>query len=529
LALDETQRANDSHPEGPPRLDAGGPGDRRSHVLVVGGGVAGLSAAIELAERGLKVTLLEASETVGGKVRGWRDAGGHSVEHGLHGWWLEYTNFRDLLTRVGLKDNLTELIGPFTVIHRNGPVDRLTFSNLPSPFHVFGMLRGLKSVSLRGKLSAIRAGLAIVGFDPSDEYFGLDRFDLHTWLRHAGLSSQALKAVFEPTIRSNLFLPIEQTSAAAGLNALFRGLRRRESWRFSWLRGNAGDYLWRPLAEYFVRKGGDIRLRSRVTGLQLAGSRVLAVVTSEASQAPTTVASDHVILALDIESCKSLILNSLNHIPFFNRLLNLSSTDVLVTRTWFEGSTRLRYHDAMLIGFRIVDAFVDVGNIQPELGQPGMLVIETQSYLGKQWMTAPEATIRELVLRDLAEALPELDDSRPVTTIVTRHPGLFTAFDIGFETSRPPVSTPLSNLYLAGDWVRCPEQVMFMENAVLTGRYAASAVLAAEGLDPVKIIAAPPPDLPVRVIQMISRVVRKAKRGFQRLIGFRPIGEGEPA
>lgn len=151
---------------------AGGP-----HGVVVGGGVAGLSAAIELAERGVEVTLLEAGNTLGGKVKGWRDSEGNSLEHGLHGWWLEYTNFRDLLARTGLTANLTEPVGPFTVIHRDGLVDRLAFSDLPSPFHVVGMLRGLKSVGLRGKLSSMRAGLAIMAFDPDDGYQELDRID----------------------------------------------------------------------------------------------------------------------------------------------------------------------------------------------------------------------------------------------------------------------------------------------------------------------------------------------------------------
>src|SRR5262249_18822481 len=136
------------------------PGSAQPHVAVVGGGIAGMSAAIELAERGLRVTLLEAANMLGGKVRGWRDADGDSVEHGLHGWWLEYANFRDLLARAGLTANLTELVGPFTILHRDGIVDRLTFSDLPSPFHVLGALGGLKSVGLRGKISAIPAGLA---------------------------------------------------------------------------------------------------------------------------------------------------------------------------------------------------------------------------------------------------------------------------------------------------------------------------------------------------------------------------------
>ncbi len=498
-------------------------------VVVVGGGVAGISAAIELAERGLRVTVLEGAETLGGKVKGWRDPQGYSLEHGLHGWWLEYTNFRELLERVGLTKNLTKPVGPFTVIHRNGIVDRLTFGRLPSPFHALGALRGLKSVGLRGKLSAIRAGLSIAAFDNEDEYPGLDRIDFHTWLRRTGVSIQAAEAIFEPTIRSNLFLPIEQTSAAAGINAILRGLRRRDSWQFSWLHGNTGDYLWKPLASYLGNHGGQIRLGARVTGLHLANDRVKCVLVSEAGRDPVELPADYVILAVDIESIKSIIRRSLNHIPFFNHIFNLSGTDVLVTRTWFQGNVQMRYPHAMLTGFRAVDAFIDVTQFQKEACQVGNLIIETQSYLGKSWMRVPDAAIRHLVLSDLKEVLPELAKSRSVKTVVIRHPGLFTAFRLGFNTFRPTPCTPVANLYLAGDWIRAPEPVMFMENAVVTSRHAASAILKRENRKPVSILPLPPPDAPVVAIQKIGRAVRKGKRGFRRLIGFSRIGEGETA
>ena len=58
----------------------------------------------------------------------------------MHGWWLDYTNFRDLLSRTDLLKNLASPVGPFIVIHRSGTVDRLTFSRHPSPFNSLDML-----------------------------------------------------------------------------------------------------------------------------------------------------------------------------------------------------------------------------------------------------------------------------------------------------------------------------------------------------------------------------------------------------
>lgn len=78
-------------------------------VTVIGGGLAGLSAALELAERGAQVRLIEAAPQFGGKLSGWNvDKAGESfaVEHGFHGFFSQYYNFNDVLTRLGVNEVL---------------------------------------------------------------------------------------------------------------------------------------------------------------------------------------------------------------------------------------------------------------------------------------------------------------------------------------------------------------------------------------------------------------------------------------
>ena len=72
-------------------------------AIVIGGGVAGLTAALHLAERGLKPLVLEANERVGGRLAGKEDIliGDWCFpgEHGVHGIWSSYVNFRHMLRR----------------------------------------------------------------------------------------------------------------------------------------------------------------------------------------------------------------------------------------------------------------------------------------------------------------------------------------------------------------------------------------------------------------------------------------------
>ena len=80
---------------------------RQRSILIIGGGLAGLSAALELAERGYQVTLREAGDVLGGRLAT-RDisnaAGDFRVEHGLHMWFDNYHQFKDIRQRLGINN-----------------------------------------------------------------------------------------------------------------------------------------------------------------------------------------------------------------------------------------------------------------------------------------------------------------------------------------------------------------------------------------------------------------------------------------
>jgi uncharacterized protein with NAD-binding domain and iron-sulfur cluster len=488
-------------------------------VLVVGGGPAGVSAAVELAERGVPVTLVERSGRLGGKVSGWRTAEGVSLEHGLHGIWPEYVNFRDLLTRAGIADIAAEAIDRLDILHADGRLDTLRPLGLPAPFGALGLLRGVKSLPLRALVNSVRAFVAIAAFDPDDLRW-LDDMDMHTWARRTGMPPQAIATLLETTIRANLFLPLERTSAWSGVNALHRGLRSHDGWRYAWMRGNPGAHIWEPLGEHLAARGVEIRLASDVRAVMLVDGRVTGAALADGSR----IHAEQVVLAVDVESCKAILnASELAGDAWFNRLLNLVATDVLVTRTRFEGTVRLARRQLGLAGFRTVDFVADVSSFQSEVQRDGALLIETQSYLGRPLMDAPDAVLRQLVLRDVMTAMPELVDARPVETVLARHRGLFTAFTVGFESNRPGTATSVPNLHLAGDWVRGAEGAMFMENAVISGRRAAAGALGA----PVAVLPLPASDGPVRALQALARPLRRARRSWRRVSGFHPIGQGE--
>src|SRR5215813_14806764 len=94
-------------------------------VVVVGGGISGLTAAWKLAERGLRVTLLEAEDETGGQARAF-DVGGKTVEHGSHAFFGYYATIVELIDELRADPALAgdmpalEQIGGWTLVDAQG-------------------------------------------------------------------------------------------------------------------------------------------------------------------------------------------------------------------------------------------------------------------------------------------------------------------------------------------------------------------------------------------------------------------------
>ena len=155
-------------------------------VIIIGGGIAGLSAALHLAERGLHPLILEADEKfIGGRLAGGEtvQVGGYSfrLEHGVHGIWSQYRNLQAMLARHNLRpvfvpaqeENWIYKTGKFIGTAPVGSAIRRSF--IPPPLHYLQLfLRGkfLWMLDIRdwASLFSVWAGLIMaVGIDPFGE------------------------------------------------------------------------------------------------------------------------------------------------------------------------------------------------------------------------------------------------------------------------------------------------------------------------------------------------------------------------
>ena len=126
------------------------PSPLSADVVVIGGGVAGLSAALHLAERGLKPLLLEADP----RFYGGRLAGGEEIElngwrfraeHGVHGIWSPYRNLQAMLARHAIRPVLVPAQEESWAYQRDMKTkmaavgSAIRNSRLPAPFHYLNL------------------------------------------------------------------------------------------------------------------------------------------------------------------------------------------------------------------------------------------------------------------------------------------------------------------------------------------------------------------------------------------------------
>ncbi|MEO5610876.1 MAG: FAD-dependent oxidoreductase, partial [Ornithinibacter sp.] len=103
------------------------------HVVVVGGGVAGLTSALALAERGVRVTVLEREAQLGGRVRSWpitlADGSDSVMSRGFHAFFRQYYNLRAVLTRTDPTMARLRPLADYPLIRDGGGRD--SFAGIP--------------------------------------------------------------------------------------------------------------------------------------------------------------------------------------------------------------------------------------------------------------------------------------------------------------------------------------------------------------------------------------------------------------
>jgi uncharacterized protein with NAD-binding domain and iron-sulfur cluster len=242
------------------------------HVVVIGGGLAGMTAAIGLREAGVAVTLLEARPRLGGATSSFT-RGDLVIDNGQHVFLRCCTAYQELLARLGMTGSVA-MQDRFDVTVLTPPADgapgrraRLRRSALPAPLHLAGALGRYGLLSPVERLKVGRAALALRFADPASER--LDDQRLGDWLGARGQGERARRRLWDLFIISALNIAGDDASAALSATVIKTGLLgRKDAADLGIAAIPLGDLHGKAGAALLGRLGADVRIGVKAVSIE---------------------------------------------------------------------------------------------------------------------------------------------------------------------------------------------------------------------------------------------------------------------
>ncbi|MFF0066871.1 hydroxysqualene dehydroxylase HpnE [Streptomyces sp. NPDC005279] len=444
---------------------------RSRHAVVVGGGLAGVTTALQLAGAGVRVTLVEGRPRLGGLAFSFR-RGDLTVDNGQHVYLRCCTAYRWFLERVGgahlapLQDRLD--VPVLDVAPARGPrLGRLRRTGLPVPLHLAAGLASYPHLSLAERASVGRAALALGKLDPADP--ALDGIDFATWLGRHGQSRRTIDALWDLVGVATLNATAPNASMGLAAMVFKTGLLSEPGAAdIGWARVPLGE-----LHDTLARKALDsagvrTELSTRVRDISRAGhGRWLVEVDGEQLQADT------VVLAVPQRETHALLPEGALEDP--DRLLDIGTAPILNIHVLYDRKVLRRPFFAAL-GTPVQWVF---DRTEASGLRHGQYLALSQSAAEAE-IDTPVSVLRERYLPELERLLPAARGAGVRDFFVTRERTATFAPAPGVGRLRPGARTRAPGLYLAGSWTATGWPAT-MESAVRSGFSAAGAALSALG------------------------------------------------
>jgi isorenieratene synthase len=449
-------------------------------VVVIGGGIAGIAAAVGLAERGVPVIMIEPHDQLGGRVRSWPVTHGDdqvTMSRGFHAFFRQYYNLRALLRRVDPDLQSLAPLPDYPLISADGGTD--SFATIPRipPLNMAAFVLRSPSFRLRD-LAAVNvpAALELLDVDFPTTFSRYDGESAAEFLDRLHFPANARHLALEVFARS--FFAHPDDFSAGELVAMFHTyfLGSSEGLLFDVPRDDYDSCLWSPLRRYLEHLGVEVR-----TGESVAWVNASDELPQIGLESGAEIDAGAVVIATDPATMRRLALDCAMPDESWRERVSASHTGppFAVWRLWLDRLVR-----AVRAAFLGTSGFGPLDNVS---------VLERFEEGARRWSTAhggsvielhayalvgqrDEGELKDQLLAELHRVYPELQ----AATIVAEE--WLIKDDCPLWGTDPwrqrlTVQTPHPRVVLAGDGIRCDFPVALMERAATTGLLAANGLL----------------------------------------------------
>lgn len=499
-----------------------GPSQRNTEQLdiaIIGAGLAGMVAAMDLADAGHRVTLYELRPFVGGKVSSWLDKDGNHIEMGLHVFFGCYYNLFGIMQRTGgFEKNLRLKEHVHTFVNAGGEVGALDF-RFPIGAPVSGLQAFFKTEQLEVEdkfHNAVRLGIspivrALIDFDGGmDMVRELDDITFTEWFTQLGGKRGSIDRMWDAIAYALGFLDSDSISARCMLTIFMLFAIRTEASILRMLDGSPQTGLHDPILKYLKDRDVEINLSTpirdivhevdpdtglptRITGLKIGPKQELKTF-------------DAVIAAVDVPGIKKLLPENFRKYDFFDKIYNLDTVPIATVQVRFDGWVTELNDEARMMDISgdqsdgrgggidnllySVDAefscFADLAVTSPgDYYKPGEGSLIQAVFDERAFKRSEEQLVKDCIAQ-LNNLFPSSKKLNCTWSSVTKLGQSLYREKPGQDKFRPSQATPIPNFFLSGSYTY-QDYLDSMEGATRSGLMVADEIIArADGPDGLK-------------------------------------------
>jgi zeta-carotene desaturase len=455
-------------------------------VAVVGGGLAGLAAAVRLADAGYRPTVIEARKMLGGRATSLVDPrNSRLIDNCQHVLLGCCTNLIDFYDRLGVLDEI-EWHRTLYWTRARGEIDELKAGRLPAPFHLARSFMKMRLFDRRERRHIARAMWRIIRLGPGGRHAWADR-TFAQFLEACGQPPSVISKFWNVIITSACNLDVGRVGAAYALQVFKEGFLEN---RWSYTMGLATVplvTLYNAAGEVLEAAGGQVTLGASARAIAFNGRRITGVVLADGF-----VEAAAVVSAVPFDRLRRLVSPTLRKADARLWALDqLQVSPIVGAHLWFDQPVMDLPH--LVLADHDVQWLFNKG--ADHLGRQHVHAVISAA---DDWMALTEDEILRRVVDDVHRALPGAVGLEPVQARCIKEKRATFAAVPGAEALRPSPrphharGPGVDNLYLAGDWCDTGWPAT-MEGAVRSGYAAAAALANDDGVEMPGVVEDVPP------------------------------------
>ena len=454
----------------------------KAKVIIIGGGISGVSAAVRLVDNGFDVNIIESRGFLGGRSFSFKDKEtGIELDNGQHVITKACSMYLDLAERLGILNQWKQQDNfQLQVYDKFNKLAILKSSILPSPFHLAPSFFNYSHLDISDKISICKA--LYQAKRTNRDNHGLDELPFGEWLAQNKQSSRAIEFFWDLIIMPILNDRVQDVSTTMALMVIQNGLLKyKHNADIGYPLKNLSHLMSTSAIEYLGSRSASFTLSTTVRSLKSGDGQIKSVELQNGVQLDGQI----VISAVPVYNLLKILPYESLSIPYFRRLEGLHNSPIVNIHLWYDQKVMERkfcaFGDSPLQWvFNEDDKDSDLSSIQPRVGIGSQNKIPQHICVSLsaawEYIDQPKEDLIRQFTTEMSLSFPLARQANIIRALVIKQRNATFRCSPGSGDLRPGSHTPYDNLFLAGDWTNTGWPST-MESAVRSGYNAAHAII----------------------------------------------------